>query len=305
MKNSKILNALTHCITETHFDWGPKTVGKVRDTYDLGDKLAIVTTDRQSAFDRILAAVPFKGEVLNQCSAWWFAQTRHIIPNHMLSVPAPNVMQVKKARVFPVEFIMRGYMSGSTNTSLWTQYKAGVRDYCGHYLPDGLSKNHKLEKPLLTPTTKAADHDQAISAQEIVAQGLMTQTQWDYVSEKVQALYQFGVKVAAEHGLILVDTKYEVGIDAEGKIILVDELHTPDSSRYWLAKSYADRIAQGQEPENIDKEFFRLWYRQHCDPYQDAVLPEAPQDLIVKLSERYIQLYETITGSDFAYACYQ
>jgi phosphoribosylaminoimidazole-succinocarboxamide synthase len=298
--NTKLISeALPFCLTETQFTFGKKYQGKVRDTYDLGDKLLLITTDRQSAFDRVLAAVPYKGQVLNLTSAWWFEKTEHIIPNHVLTIPDPNVTIAKKCTVFPVEFVVRGYITGTTSTSLWTQYNKGVRHYCGHDLPEGLRKNQRLEQPLLTPTTKDALHDRPISPEEIIAEGLMTQADWEIASKAAMALFQFGMETAAKHGLILVDTKYEMGKDADGNIILVDEIHTPDSSRYWLAKSYVERFANAEEPENIDKEFLRLWFADHCDPYKDAVLPKAPAELIVTLSSRYIQLYEMITGTKF------
>jgi phosphoribosylaminoimidazole-succinocarboxamide synthase len=293
--------ALPFCLTETAFTFGQKYQGKVRDTYDLGDKLLLVTTDRQSAFDRVIAAVPYKGQVLNLTSVWWFEQTESIVPNHLIAVPDPNVMIAKKCDVFPIEFVVRGYTSGTTSTSLWTQYNKGVRHYCGIQFPEGLRKNQQLDAPVLTPTTKDKDHDKPISPAEIVSEGWMTQADWDEASAAALALYQYGVKVAAKHGLILVDTKYEFGRDASGKIVLVDEIHTPDSSRYWLANSYAERFAQQKEPENIDKEFLRLWFNEHCDPYNDKVLPVAPQDLIETLASRYIQLYEMITGKKFTF----
>lgn len=301
--NDAAINAaLPFCLTQTDFAFGKKYQGKVRDTYDLGDKLILVTTDRQSAFDRVIAAVPYKGQVLNLTSVWWFEQTESIIPNHLLAVPDPNVVIAKKCDVFPIEFVVRGYVTGTTNTALWTQYKNGVRNYCGIALPEGMRKNQPLLQPILTPTTKEKTHDRPISPSEIVAEGWMTQADWDEASTAALKLFNFGVKVAAQHGLILVDTKYEFGRDRDGRIVLVDEIHTPDSSRYWLAHSYAERFAQDKEPENIDKEFLRLWFNEHCDPYNDEVLPEAPQDLIVTLSARYIQLYEMITGKAFGYA---
>ena len=296
-----IKDALPFCLTQTDFTFGKKYQGKVRDTYDLGDKLILVTTDRQSAFDRVIAAVPYKGQVLNLTSVWWFEQTESIVPNHLLAVPDPNVVIAKKCDVFPIEFVVRGYVTGTTNTSLWTQYKNGVRNYCGIELPEGMQKNQPLSQPMLTPTTKEKTHDRPISPSDIIAEGWMTQADWDEASAAALKLFNFGVKVAAQHGLILVDTKYEFGRDRDGRIVLVDEIHTPDSSRYWLSHSYAERFAQNKEPENIDKEFLRLWFNEHCDPYNDAVLPVAPQDLIVTLSARYIQLYEMITGKAFSY----
>lgn len=294
----QIRKAIPYCLTETKLV-GKKYQGKVRDTYDLGDKLILITTDRQSAFDRVLASVPYKGQVLNLTSAWWFEKTEHIIPNHVIAIPDPNVTIAKKCQVFPVEFVVRGYITGTTSTSLWTQYKNGVRDYCGHHFSEGLQKNQRLEKPLLTPTTKDDKHDRPVSAKEILAEGFMTEADWEIAANAAMRLYQFGVEMAEKNGLILVDTKYELGKDENGNILLIDEVHTPDSSRYWLASSYEQRFANNQEPENIDKEFLRLWFREHCDPYNDKILPEAPEDLIVTLSSRYIQLYEMITGKQF------
>lgn len=297
----KISAAVGNCIENTNFSFGHKRQGKVRDTYELPDKLILVTTDRQSAFDRVLAAIPFKGQVLNMISAWWFEHTKHIVSNHILSIPDPNVTIAKKCTVFPVEFVVRGYITGTTSTSAWMNYEKGVRDYCGNRLPEGLKKNQKFEKPLLTPTTKSDTHDRLISPQEIMAEGLMTQADWEYVGQKALEIFAYGQEVATKHGLILVDTKYEFGRDADGIIRIVDELHTPDSSRYWIANSYADRFAAGKEPENIDKEFLRLWFKDHCDPYNDTVLPPAPKELVIELSRRYIMLYEMITGEKFQF----
>jgi phosphoribosylaminoimidazole-succinocarboxamide synthase len=294
-----IAAAVGNCLTTTQLSIGAPKVGKVRDTYDLGDKVLIVTTDRQSAFDRLLASIPFKGQVLNQTSAWWFENTTHIVPNAVLSVPDPNVTVMRKCTVFPVEFVVRGFMTGSTDTSLWTHYNSGAREYCGNHFPDGMRKNQRLAANVITPTTKAVDHDVPISPAEIVAQGLMTQQEWDDVSAAALALFRFGQEQAAKRGLLLVDTKYEFGTDASGTIRLIDEIHTPDSSRYWVADTYEARHAEALEPQNIDKEFLRLWYRARCDPYKDAVLPEAPAELVCELSRRYVYLYEKITGLQF------
>lgn len=296
-----IRRALRNCLTTTDFPIGKKYQGKVRDTYDLGDKLVLITTDRQSAFDRVLASVPFKGQVLNLTSAWWFEQTESIIPNHVIVIPDPNVTIAKKCTVFPIEFVVRGYITGTTSTSLWTQYQNGVRNYCGHALSEGLQKNQRLDKPLLTPTTKQEHHDRPISPLEIIQEGWMTEEDWEIASHAAMRLFEFGVETAKRNGLILVDTKYEMGKDAEGNIVLIDEIHTPDSSRYWLASSYEQRFLQKLEPENIDKEFLRLWFAKECDPYHDKELPVAPDDLIVTLSSRYIQLYEMITGNTFKF----
>jgi phosphoribosylaminoimidazole-succinocarboxamide synthase len=297
----RIKAELNNTLTETNLPNGSKKTGKVRDQYDLGDKVALITTDRQSAFDRILASVPFKGQVLNLTSAWWFDQTKDIIPNQVIDVPDPNVTLAKKCDVFPIEFVVRGYITGSTSTSLWTVYNNGNRTYCGNDLPEGLVKNQKLDDNMLTPTTKEEHHDRPIAPDEIVNEGWMTQEDWDYCSKKALELFAFGQKKAAENEMILVDTKYEMGRDAEGTIRLIDEIHTPDSSRYWIAKTYDERMAVGQEPQNIDKEFLRLWFVDNCDPYNDETLPEAPEELVAELSSRYIYLYETITGGVFPF----
>jgi phosphoribosylaminoimidazole-succinocarboxamide synthase len=239
--------------------------------------------------------------VLNLTSAWWFEQTKHIIANHIIAVPDPNVTLAKKCDVFPIEFVVRGYITGSTSTALWTVYNNGNRTYCGNALPEGLVKNQKLDANMLTPTTKEEHHDRPISPEEIVSEGWMTQEGWDYCSQKALELFAFGQKKAAENGMILVDTKYEMGRVGNGKIMLIDEIHTPDSSRYWIAKTYDERMAAGQEPQNIDKEFLRLWFMDNCDPYNDETLPEAPEELVAELSSRYIYLYETITGGVFPF----
>ncbi|KAL1537547.1 Phosphoribosylaminoimidazole-succinocarboxamide synthase (SAICAR synthetase) [Salvia divinorum] len=299
-----IERSLSDCLSETHLDSAVpglnfKTRGKVRDIYDGGDYLVLVTTDRQSAFDRVLASIPFKGQVLNETSLWWFNQTQHVIPNAVVSSPDRNVTIAKKCSVFPVEFVVRGYVTGSTDTSLWTVYQKGVRNYCGNALPDGTVKNQKLEANILTPTTKAADHDVPITPEEIIRSGLMSESDYIEASKAALSLFEYGQRIAREHGLILVDTKYEFGKGSDGAVLLIDEVHTPDSSRYWIVDSYEDRFQNGLEPENIDKEFLRLWFKDNCNPYEDEVLPEAPKELVSELSWRYILLYETITKSKF------
>jgi phosphoribosylaminoimidazole-succinocarboxamide synthase len=219
----------------------------------------------------------------------------------VIDIPDPNITIAKKCKVFPIEFVVRGYITGSTSTSLWTVYKNGDREYCGNKLEEGLVKNQKLEQNMLTPTTKEEDHDRPISPKEIVKEGWMTQEDWDFCSNKALELFSFGQKKAAENGMILVDTKYEMGKDEDGNIVLIDEIHTPDSSRYWIEKTYQERIEKAEEPQNIDKEFLRLWFVDNCDPYNDSTLPEAPNDLVVELSSRYIYLYETITGGIFPF----
>ena len=287
-------------LKETNFSsLGKKYKGKVRDVYVSDDKIFLVSTDRQSAFDRNLANIPFKGQVLTQTSAFWFEKTKDIVPNHTISIPDPNVVVCKKLNVFPVEVVIRGYITGVTSTAAWTAYSKGERNFCGNVLPEGLKKNQKFEKAIITPTTKSEEHDEKISAEEIVKKGLMTREQWDFVSEKALKLFERGQEIAALHGLMLVDTKYEFGYDDSGNILLIDEIHTPDSSRFWLKDTYEEKFAKGEEPENIDKEFLRLWFKENCDPYKDEKLPEAPEELVVELSKKYIKLYEMITGNKF------
>ena len=292
---------LNNTLINTNLPNGTKKTGKVRDQYELKNQIALITTDRQSAFDRVLASIPFKGQVLNLTSAWWFEQTKHIIPNQVISVPDPNVTLAKKCEVFPIEFVVRGYITGSTSTSLWTVYKNGDREYCGNILKGGLIKNQKLETNMLTPTTKEEHHDRPISPSDIISENWMSSKDWEYCSKKALELFEFGQKKAAENGMILVDTKYEMGKDKNGNILLIDEIHTPDSSRYWIANSYNDRMKNNKEPQNIDKEFLRLWFVDNCDPYNDKTLPSAPEELVLELSSRYIYLYETITGGIFPF----
>jgi phosphoribosylaminoimidazole-succinocarboxamide synthase len=301
-----LLEAIPRCLTATELQLAEKSrlakyVGKVRDTYDLGDgRLLLITTDRQSGFDRMLGAIPFKGQVLNRTSLFWFERTKHIVGNHVIASPHANALLARKCSVLPIEFVVRGYLTGSTDTSIWTQYANGVRYFCGHVLPEGMKKNQRLAASMVTPTTKEAKHDRPITAEEIVADGWLTAAQWAFASERALQLFTFGQQQAAARGLILVDTKYEFGVADDDEILLIDEIHTPDSSRYWLADSYESRLAAEQEPEMIDKEFFRLWFRERCDPYKDAVLPVPPDDLIAELASRYIQLFEKITGRPFA-----
>ena len=297
----RIKTEINNTLTETSFVKGTKKTGKVRDQYELKNKIALITTDRQSAFDRVLASIPFKGQVLNLTSAWWFEKTKHIIPNHVIDIPDPNVTLARKCDVFPIEFVVRGYITGSTSTSLWTVYKNGDREYCGNSLPEGLKKNQKLSENMLTPTTKEEHHDRPISPDDIIKEKWMTEEDWNYCSKKALELFAYGQKTAMENGMILVDTKYEMGKDRNGEIVLIDEIHTPDSSRYWIANTYDERIQNDKEPQNIDKEFLRLWFVDNCDPYNDKTLPDAPLDLVVELSSRYIYLYETITGGLFPF----
>ncbi|MBR0653615.1 phosphoribosylaminoimidazolesuccinocarboxamide synthase [Plastoroseomonas arctica] len=271
--------------------------GKVRENYDLPDgRRIIIATDRLSAFDRIITAVPLKGEVLTQTARFWFERTADLCPNHVLSYPDPNALLCKRLAIMPVEIVVRDYLAGTTSTAILTMYKAGRREIYGHHFPDGLLANQKLPQTIITPTTKAFDagHDEELSAERILAEGLLTRAQWEEVSARALALFARGREVAAERGLILADTKYEFGFDEAGAIVLADEIHTPDSSRYWFAESHR----AGQTPQSFDKDFVRSWVVARCDPYVDAI-PEIPAEVNLEASRIYISVYEAITGTDF------
>ncbi|MDH6268770.1 phosphoribosylaminoimidazole-succinocarboxamide synthase [Rhizobium sp. SG_E_25_P2] len=275
--------------------------GKVRDNYDLADgSRVIIATDRLSAFDRILTAIPYKGRVLTQTARYWFEATGDICPNHVISYPHPNVVIGKRLEILPVEIVVRGYLAGTTSTSILTKYKAGERTMYGVTLPDGMRDNEKLPEAIITPTTKAFDggHDAPLSADEILSQQLLTKEQWDTVSAYALALFKFGQERAAERGLILADTKYEFGIDADGKIFVADEIHTPDSSRYWMADSYQAALDSGTRPASFDKDFIRSWVAERCDPYNDEI-PAIPAELVEQASAVYIDAFERITGQSF------
>ncbi len=287
-------------LTETNFtNLGRKQAGKVRDIYDQSDKLILIATDRHSSFDRIIAHIPWKGQVLNQVSAWWFEQTKAIVCNQVLAVPDPNATVARKYKTVPIEAVMRGYLTGVTDTSIWTRYQKGVRQFGDLNLPDGMKKNEKLPKPVFDPTTKEEKHDRALTPEQMIKEGFVTQNLFDKVKETATRLFMRGQEIAANRGLILVDTKYEFGTDEGGDLVLIDEIHTPDSSRYWQLASYAERIKAGQEPDYFDKEFLRLWFKDHSDPYKDEKLPQAPADMIEEMSNRYIRMYEQITGMKF------
>jgi phosphoribosylaminoimidazole-succinocarboxamide synthase len=275
--------------------------GKVRDNYDLPDgRRIMIASDRLSAFDRILAAIPYKGQVLTQTARYWFEQTADICPNHVLAYPDPNVVVGRKLEILPVEMVVRAYLAGTTATSILTLYKSGAREMYGTRLPDGLRENQALPAPIITPTSKAFDgaHDEPLSAQTILDQGLVTQDQWDQLSAHALALFARGQAKAAERGLILADTKYEFGVDAEGRIVLADEIHTPDSSRFWRADSYDERLEAGLRPQSFDKDVVRDWVATRCDPYKDPI-PEIPAEVVLRTALVYIQAFETITGQTF------
>ena len=302
-------DALSRTLDRTDFDaLGAKYEGKVRDNYSSTSSRAhandgrrfIVVTDRISAFDRVLGTIPFKGQVLNRLAAWWFNKTRDIVPNHLVSVPAPNVLECIECEPVMAELVMRAYLTGSTSTSIWTHYANGSRSFCGHALPDGMAKNEKLPAPILTPATKApkGQHDVSGSREEILATGKVTADEFDRAAALAQKLFAAGQKICADRGLILVDTKYEFGKTKDGEIIVIDEIHTPDSSRFWEAKTYADRFERGEDPEPLDKDFVRrhytkLGYRGDGDP------GPLPDDVRIGAAKRYIEAYERITGETF------
>jgi phosphoribosylaminoimidazole-succinocarboxamide synthase len=275
--------------------------GKVRDNYDLPDgRRIIIATDRLSAFDRVITAIPFKGQVLTQIARFWFDATADLCPNHVLEYPDPNVLVCRRLAIMPVEIVVRDYLTGSTGTSIWPMYRAGRREIYGVRFPDGLRQNQKLPSTIITPTTKALDgeHDEPLSPDEIVRRGLLTGEQWRKTAELALALFARGRAIAADRGLILVDTKYEFGFDPDGQIILADEVHTPDSSRYWMAESYEERFAVGRPPESLDKDFVRRWVTERCDPYRDPI-PEIPREIILAAAQLYIEVFETITRESF------
>ena len=281
---------------------GKKYQGKVRDFYILQDKRVLITTDRQSAFDVILGHIPHKGQVLNQLSAFWFDKTKKIIPNHMVSVPDPNVMIVKDTKPILVEMVVRGYMTGVTVTAIWPSYQRGERVIYGVRFKDGLKKNDKLKTPVITPTyhgdiTGKGGHDTRLTKKEIVKNKIVPKKIYEQMEKASLALFKFGQKWCEKHGLILVDTKYEFGL-YKNKLILIDEIHTPDSSRFWVKKTYKERLAKGFEPENFDKEFLRLWYVDRG--YKgDGKPPPMPESLVKKCSKRYIDVYKKITEKPF------
>lgn len=279
---------------------GDKMHGKVRDFYCKDNTRILITTDRQSAFDINLGFIPFKGAVLNQLSAFWFEQTRDIIDSHMISVPDPNVMVGKNCQGIPIEMIVRGYITGSTNTSIWHSYKQGERHIYGLDFPEGLRKNQKLPKPIITPTTHGGGtdgHDERMTRAEILSSGIISQSIYKQMEEATYALYERGVDVAEKAGLILPDTKYEFGL-YDGELLVIDELHTPDGSRFWIQETYKEKFERGEEPDNFDKEFIRLWYTKRIDPYKDPI-PEMPQELIISAAHRYIDVYEKLIGKQF------
>ncbi|HXV37539.1 MAG TPA: phosphoribosylaminoimidazolesuccinocarboxamide synthase [Myxococcota bacterium] len=288
-------------LAETHFEsLGTRHAGKVRDNYVAGEHRYIVATDRVSCFDVIVGTLPFKGQLLNQLAAFWFEKTRHIARNHLLEVPDPNVSKVLECRPLPVEFVYRAYLTGSSSTSIWTAYARGEREYCGHRLAEGMRKHERLREPLLTPTTKAEHgaHDELTSRDALIASGRIRAEHYDRAAAIGAKLFAAGRDWAERRGLILVDTKYEFGLDANGEIVAIDEIHTPDSSRYWHLDSYERALSQGADPTQLDKEYLRRWlgdrgYRGDGSP------PEIPVDVRCEATRRYVETFEQITARAF------
>jgi phosphoribosylaminoimidazole-succinocarboxamide synthase len=300
---SLIQAALAHPLDRSDFSTlGKKYEGKVRDNYStLDGRRVIVVTDRISAFDHVLGTLPLKGQVLNHAAAFWFAKTAHIAPNHVLSVPDPNVLLAKECTPLPVEMVVRAYLTGTTSTSIWVHYEHGSREFCGHALPEGLKKHARLPAPILTPSTKApkGDHDVSASRAEILKISGMPERDFDAAAEMAMALFREGQRLCAERGLILVDTKYEFGKTRDGQTVVIDEIHTPDSSRFWYSASYEERLEAGQDPESFDKEYVRRFlvgqgYR------GEGPIPVIPDGVRVEATRRYIEAVDAITGTPFA-----
>jgi phosphoribosylaminoimidazole-succinocarboxamide synthase len=296
-----IQSAIPHPFSQTKLSLPNRHTGKVREIYFLEPgKVLLVTTDRLSAFDRVLGAVPYKGQVLNQLSAWWFEQIQEIIPSHLIMTPDPNAMLAWEVEPFSIEVIVRGYITGVTKTALWYRYNLGEREIYGHRFPDGLKKNQKLPQNIITPTTKGGPtgHDERLTCDEVVDNGYLDAKTWNLIQDAALRVFALGQKIAAESGLILVDTKYEFGRTPDGRVTIIDEVHTPDSSRYWKADTYEQRLRNRQEPENFDKEFLRLLYAEKG--YRgDGEPPQMPVDLWIQVAERYITLFELLTGQTF------
>ena len=290
---------LKFTLDKTNFKIGKKYEGKVRDNYILNGKRIIITTDRISAFDRVLCTIPFKGQVLNQTSAFWFEKTKKIIKNHIIDVPDPNVMVVRECKPYPVEMVVRGYITGVTTTSAWYNYERGIRNFCGNILPEGLEKNQKFDMPIITPSTKAEHglHDESISGEEIVKRKLVDEKIYKKMEKAALELFDFGTKLVAKNNLIFVDTKYEFG-ELNGELVLIDEVHTPDSSRFWIKDSYQRLFDASQEPQKLDKEYVRQWLAAKGF-IGEGKIPKIPDEVKVEAAKRYITAYEMITGKKF------
>jgi phosphoribosylaminoimidazole-succinocarboxamide synthase len=293
---------LPRCLERTDFaELGDKIEGKVRDCYVGHGRRTIIVTDRVSAFDVVLGTIPCKGQVLNQIAAYWFEETAKVAPNHVLAVPDPNVTIGRECEPLRAELVMRAYLTGSTSTSIWHAYERGERTFCGHALPEGMRRHERLPRPLLTPSTKAekGDHDESVAGAELVARGLLGAEDFARAAALARALFEVGQRRAAERGLILVDTKYEMGKTAAGEIVVIDEIHTPDSSRYWYAEDYERRLSAGEEPRSLDKEYVRRWLVETHGYRGDGPPPPLPDAVRIEAARRYIEIYQVVTGRPF------
>ncbi len=301
VSKQKIIANIPHVVKTVNISgWGKKHQGKVRDIYVVDGRRIFITTDRQSAFDKVLGCIPFKGQVLTALSAWWFEKTKDIIANHLISVPDPNVLYVKECKLIPIEMVIRGYITGVTDTSIWGSYEKGERVIYGLKFPDGLKKNQKLPEYVITPTTKAdfGLHDERLTEKEILQKKIVSPKIWKEMKKVSLELFARGQKICDKAGIILVDTKYEFGLDQKGNLILIDEIHTPDSSRYWVKKTYQERFKKGLEPESYDKEPLRIWFKDHG--YKgEGKAPKMPAEFLAKMSTLYMSIYEQITGQKF------
>lgn len=298
ISDERIRGELDNVLVTTDFHGiGRLERGKVRDSYVRDSHRAIVVTDRISAFDCVLGAIPFKGRVLNQIAAFWFEKTKDVAPNHVIAVPDPNVMLVRECEQLGLEFVVRGYITGVTKTSAWYNYERGVRNFCGNILPAGLRKDQKFDRPILTPTTKFEKHDRPISRDEAISEGLIDAATFDEAARLCFKLFDRGVEYARSRGLILVDTKYEMG-KLNGELVLSDEVHTPDSSRYWFADAYEELLRAGMDQKKLDKEYVREWLAD-AGFTGDGVPPALPDAVRIEAAKRYISAYELITGQEF------
>ena len=279
---------------------GEREEGKVRDNYMAAGRRTIVVTDRVSCFDVVVGTIPLKGQVLNRLAAFWFEKTQALAPNHLIEVPDANVSVVRELRILPVEFVVRGYLTGVSPTSIWTAYERGERSYCGHQLPEGLAKHEALPEPLLTPTTKAArgEHDELTSRAEILSRGLVSEELYDKAAQIAAKLFAAGSEWAAQRGMILADTKYEMGLDENGALLLADEIHTPDSSRYWFADSYQRALREGGDPKSFDKEFVRRWLVSEHNWRGEGPPPTLPDEVRCEAARRYLDAYAQLTGAE-------
>lgn len=301
LNSEQLLAQIPNCLEGTDFpQLGDVYKGKVRDNYSKDGRRIIVVSDRLSAFDRVITLIPFKGQVLNQMAKFWFDKTEDIVGNHVIEFPDPNVVTAKECKPLPVEMVVRGYLTGVTSTSVWNHYEKGGRNFCGNVLPDGMKWNQKFDKPIITPSTKAehGDHDESVAPEVLFERTDLTSEQFAHLSDVALKLFARGQEIAAAQGIILVDTKYEFGMTPDGEIVLIDEIHTPDSSRFWYSDEYQKNFENEEEQKKIDKEYLRRWLAD-AGFKGDGEVPTVPDDIKIETARRYIEAYELITGLPF------